>query len=107
MESSGVLVFCVKRRLEKFLTEGHKIWDYRYNKEDRELYHHKGNVMDIYLRSLVPRYANRPNCYTRGRIDVPRVEKGHICTIKHVALAVIGVQSSSPPPPEKLKATSF
>jgi hypothetical protein len=100
-------VLCVKRRLGKFLTQGHKIWDYRYNEEDREIYHLKGNVMDIYFRSLVPRYTNRPNCYTRGRIDVPIVEKGHICTIKHVALAVIGVQSSSPPPPEKLKATSF
>ena len=63
--------------------------------------------MDIYSTSLVPRYANRPNCFTRSRIDVTLVERGDICTIKQVALAVIGVQSSAPPLPIESSTTSF
>jgi hypothetical protein len=45
-------------------------------------------VMDVYKHSLVRNYANRPNCWTRSRIDVPQVDQGEICSMKDVALAV-------------------
>jgi hypothetical protein len=51
-------VHSVKRRLGKFIVKGHKVWEYRYDIEAREIYHHKGNVMDIYKQSLVPQYTN-------------------------------------------------
>jgi hypothetical protein len=100
-------VHSVKRRLGKFTAKDYKIWDYRYDEEAGEIYHHKGNVMDIYKRSLVPGYDNRPNCFTRGRINVPLAVRGDICSIKDISLAVIGVQSYSPPLPEKQRETSF
>ena len=96
-----------RRRQGRFQSKGFKQWDYRYDVGSNEILHHKGQVMDIYSTSLVPRYANRPNCFTRSRIDVTLVERGDICTIKQVALAVIGVQSSAPPLPIEPSTTSF
>ena len=98
----------VIRRLGRFKSRDHKIWEYRYDEEANEILHLKStSTMDIYFKSLVPRYNNRPNCYTRGRIDVPLENRGVICSIKQVALAVIGVQSTTTPLPDKITATSF
>jgi hypothetical protein len=63
--------------------------------------------MDVYTPSLVPRYTRRPNCWTRSRIGVPKEEIGKICTIKDVALGVIGVSSYLPRPPEKEAPSLF
>ncbi len=53
----------------KFVERGHKIWEWRYDKEEAKLYYLKGAVMDIYTPSLVPRHARRANRWTRARID--------------------------------------
>ncbi len=52
----------VHNRVGRFLSKGHKVWEWRYREEQRKVYHHKGQVMDIYTPSVVPTYANRPNC---------------------------------------------
>ncbi len=38
--------------------------------------------MDVYKPSLVRNYANRPNCWTRSRIDVPQIDQGEIFSMK-------------------------
>ncbi len=63
--------------------------------------------MDVYTPSLMPRYTRRPNCWTRSRIGVPKEEIGKICTIKDIALGVIGVSSHTPRPLEKEAPSSF
>jgi hypothetical protein len=101
-------VYSIKRRLGRFKSRDHKIWEYRYDEEANEILHLKSKTtMDLYYKSLVPRYTNRPNCFKRGRIEVPLVNRGVICSIKQVALAVIGVQSTSTPVPDLMPATSF
>jgi hypothetical protein len=65
-----------------FKANGHKIWDWRYDKEAGRVYHQKGHVMDMYTPSLVPGYTRYPNCWMRSRIDVPLEEKGEYCTVK-------------------------
>jgi hypothetical protein len=50
----------------RFVSKSHKVWDWQYHKESNHLLHIKGQVMDIYTPSLVPRHANRPNCWTRS-----------------------------------------
>ncbi len=52
--------------------------------------------MDVYEPTLVKNYANQPNCWTRSRIDVPKVDQGKICSMKDVALAVKSIISHSP-----------
>ena len=100
-------VLAIRRRVGKFNLKSFKIWEYRYDEERNQILHLKGNVMDVYTPSLVPRYSNRPNCFTRSRIDIPLESRGKICTIKQVAIAVIGVLSSIDSAPEKETPESF
>jgi hypothetical protein len=61
----------------------------------RQVYHHKGHVMDIFTPSLVPRYTPRPNCWTYAQIDVPLEEIREYCTVKQVSLGGYTVLSHS------------
>jgi hypothetical protein len=61
-----------------------------------KVFHLEGMVMDVYEPSLVRNYANRPNCWTRSRIDVPQVDQGEICSMKDVVLAVKRIILHSP-----------
>ena len=87
---------CLQHCIERFTTKGHKIWEWRYDKKSNRVYHLKGMVMDVYGPSLVWNYANRPNCWTRSRIDIPLNECGEICSMKDVALVVKSIISHSP-----------
>ena len=71
-----------------YVSEGHKIWDWRYVEEENILLHLHDGIMDIYSPSLVPRYANRPNFWTRSRVDQPVRCRGSICTTDSIALGV-------------------
>ena len=64
-------------------------------------------VMDVYGPSLVRNYANRPNCWTRSRIDTPLIEHGEICSMKEVALAVKSISSHAPRPPTQATPSTF
>ena len=44
--------------------------------------------MDIYTPSQVPRYSNRPNSWTRSRINQPATSQGVICLVSPVSLGV-------------------
>ena len=87
----------VQNRVGKFVSRGHKIWEWRYHSSLNRLLHLKGAVMDIYTPSAVPLYANRPNFWTRSRIEVAAEEVGDICSVKHVALAVYSILTTATP----------
>jgi hypothetical protein len=98
----------VQSRLGRFLSKGHKIWEWRYCEEERKVYHHKGQVMDIYRPSTAPTYVNRPNFWSRTRVDAPLVEVGEICTTKEVGnIGTHSVLSHSPMPPIKAAPRNF
>ncbi len=86
----------VQNRVGRFITKGHKIWEWQYNEDTMKVFHLKGMVMDVYKPSLVRNYANWPNCWTRSKIDVPQVDQGKICSMKDVALAVKSIILHSP-----------
>jgi hypothetical protein len=52
----------LQNRIGCVITKGHKIWDWGYRKDDKNVYHLKGTVMEVYEPYLVRNYANRPNC---------------------------------------------
>jgi hypothetical protein len=86
----------VQNWVEQFITKGHKIWGWQYNEDTTKVFHLKGMAMDVYEPYLVRNYVNRPNCWTRSRIDVPQVDQGKICSMKDVALAVKSIILHSP-----------
>ena len=84
-------------RMKEYKEAGHKIWDWRFDEIENTLFHIKGDVMDVYSESQVPGYANRRNCWSRSRWDVPTEVTGNLCTVKEVALAVVAVCSHTEP----------
>ena len=58
--------------------------------EERQIVLHRTGekTMDIYHPLEVPRYAGRPNCWTRARVDQEWMEQGDICTVTEIAMAV-------------------
>ena len=97
----------VQNRVGRFITKGHKIWEWQYNEDTMKVFHLKGMVMDVYEPSLVRNYANRPNCWTRSRIDIPLVDRGEICSMKDMALVVKSIISHSPRPPAQVTPSTF
>ncbi len=91
----------------RFLTKGHKIWDWRYDEEAKRVYHIKGQRMDIYTPSVIPFYANQPNCWTQSWLDVTHEELGNICSVRNVGLAVYSVISSAAETPTPAAPTDF
>jgi len=91
-----------RQRLGRFLNKGHKIWEWQINKDSRQLYHIKGQTMDIYIPSAPAPEANRPINWTRLREEVPREDLGMICSVQNHGLAEYRVTSTSlapvPPP---------
>jgi hypothetical protein len=72
------------------------------------VYHHKGQVMDIYTPLVVPTYVNRPNCWSRSRVDVPLEDIGEICMMKEVGnIGVHNVALYAPRPPIRTTPTNF
>ncbi len=50
--------------------------------------------MDISTPSEVPRYANRPNCWTQSRVDQVLLDVGNLCAMHPVAPALWKILSS-------------
>ena len=48
----------VQNCVSRFLSKGHKVWEWRFHKDLNCLLHLQGAVMDIYTPSLVPLYVN-------------------------------------------------
>jgi hypothetical protein len=57
----------MNNRLGQFIRKGHKIWEWRYDQEANRMLRVKDNTMDIYMPSVLPRYAHRPNFWTRSK----------------------------------------
>jgi hypothetical protein len=90
-----------------FITKGHKIWEWRFDEDQNRLLRLHKDGMDIYSPSEVPRYNNRPNCWTRSRIDQAPVDTGQICTVRPVVPAVWRISSYTPPPERVTLPTSL
>ena len=76
-------------RVGRLLHNGHRIWDWRYVESEQIVLHRTGDTtMDVYTATGVPRYAGRPNCWTRSRIDQVWRERGEICSVTEIARAV-------------------
>lgn len=91
-----------RNRIGRFLHQGHKIWDWRYQEDEEKLYHLKGASMDVYTASGVPGFEGRRNCWSRSQWDVPINIRGNLCTVREVSLAVMSVVSHTTPPPAEL-----
>ena len=84
-------------RLGRLTHNGYKIWNWRWDIEGRRLIHFKGDVMDVYRPSNLPRMVNVANRCTRTRIEHEPEQCGQVCIIHEVELAVVAVVSNTDP----------
>ena len=96
-----------RRRMRGFTEDGHKVWNWRYLENEGRLLHIKGEVMDVYEASQIPRFSSRRNCWSRMQWDVPTVIEGDICTTKEVSPAVMALVSHTAPAPTHPTPNSF
>ncbi len=96
-------------RVQEFVQEGHKIWEWRYDKDGQRLLHFtQEGVMDVYIPSQVPGFGRRPNCWTRTMPwNVAREDNGVICSVKEVDIAVMAISLQSSLPPVQSLPTTF
>ena len=69
--------------------------------------HFKGDVMDVYRPSSLPRMVNVVNRWTRTRIGKETEQCGQVCTIRDVNLAFVAVVSNTDPPREEIMHTKI
>ena len=69
--------------------------------------HFKGEVMDVYRPSSLPRMVNVVNRWTRTRIGQELEQWGQVCTIREVELAVVAVVSNADPSREEIMPTKI
>ena len=94
-------------RLERLTHNGYKIWNWRWDLERKRLIHFKGEVMDVYRPSSLPRMVNTVNRWTRTRIGQEPEQCGQVCTIREVELAVVAVVSNTDTPREEIMPTKI
>jgi hypothetical protein len=87
---------CTAPSLGWFTSEGHKIWEWRYLVEENLLLWFHDGGMDIYTPSEVPRYANRPICWTCLHVDQQPRPQGVICSVLSIVLGVWQISSQAP-----------
>ena len=87
-------------RLGRITHKGYNIWNWRWDIEGKCLIYFKGDVMDVYRPSSLPRMVNVVNRWTRTRIAQEPEQGGQVCTIREVELAVVAVVSNTDPPRE-------
>ena len=94
-------------RLGRLKHKGYKIWNWRWDLEGKRLIHFKGEVMDVYRPSSLPRMVNVVNRWTRTWIGQELEHFGQVCTICEVELAVVAVVSNTDPPREEIMPTKI
>ena len=94
-------------RLGRITHKGYKIWNWRWDLEGKRLIHFKGEVMDVYRPSSLPRMVNVVNRWTRTSIGQEPEQGGQVCTICEVELTVVAVVSNTDPPREEIMPTKM
>ena len=85
----------VQDKFGRWIHQGYKIWDWRYDLEHGRLLHIKGKSMDVYVPSNLPGTRDTPNRWVRRRIDQEAKDQGRICTVRDSGLSIKAVESMS------------
>jgi len=97
----------VADRLGGLISEGRKIWEWRYVSATNELFYLHSNGMDVYVRSRRRQYRNLANRYEKSHTSEIQTEEGEICTVHEPAPGVMSIVSCSPPAPQQPAPSTF
>jgi hypothetical protein len=93
--------------LGRYIRQGHKIWEWRYDLERSKLYHCKGELVDIYEPSQFEGTRTRANRYSRTRHDQAGGPQGGPCTVEEAGLGIYKIISYTDMPPQITQPETF
>jgi hypothetical protein len=93
--------------LGNYVRQGHKIWAWRYDLENRKLYHCNENLVNINEPSTFPGARTRANRYSRTRLDQSVPLRGGPCTVEEVGLGIYRIISFTNMPPQITHPETF
>ena len=102
-----VFVGGIPDMIRRLTHNGYKIWNWRWDLEGNRLIHFKGDVLDVYRPSSLPRMVNVVNRWTKTRIGQEPEQGGQVCNIREVELVVVAVVSNADPPREEIMPTKI
>jgi hypothetical protein len=85
----------IQDRLGRLRHLDYKVWDWRWDMDGQRLLHLKGENMDVYVASNLPRMEGVANRWTRARMDREAENIGRVCTVREVELAVAAIVSNT------------
>ena len=93
--------------LGRYIQQGHKIWEWRYDLEQSKVYHCKGKLVDIYEPSQFEGTCTRANRYSRTRHDHEGCPQGRPCTVREAGLGIYNIISYTDMPPQITQPETF
>ncbi len=85
--------------IDQHLWQGHKIWPWKYNIESLQLFHLKGDNVDLYKPALGEGARTRANCYVRTEEGTRVAPRGGPCSICSAGEGIIKIISLMDNPP--------
>ncbi len=67
--------------LGQFKAKGHKIWEWRLDTDQEQLYQIRGPIMDMYMPSDTEGRTRRGNRWYCAQRAIPREDKGIVCSV--------------------------
>ena len=75
-------------KLGRWVHQGYKTWDWRYDLEGSRLLHMKEDSMDVYVPSNLSGTRETPNRWIRRPIGQEIEVQGRICSVRDAGLAI-------------------
>ena len=74
--------------------EGHKLWEWRYDKSNNSILHYHEDGLDIYSKSQQDQYINMPNSWSHSASNLENEKLGKPCSTREVSRVTVAVTST-------------
>jgi hypothetical protein len=85
-----------RHRLGKYLTEGHKIWNWRYYADHSEILHRTGNEVQVFRLGSSTGRSSRSQTYSYSSTREQNSEEGELCSVKIISDETVQLISHAP-----------
>ena len=98
MSRSIVLVGGISDKLGNLMHHSYKVWDWRYDLENWQVFHMLRNMMKIHASSSLVEMKNTANRLIRSGMGQQTEEGGKLCTVRDAGVVEKAVISCADPP---------
>jgi hypothetical protein len=96
-----------RHRFGKFLSDGHKTWDWRFDSESRSILKQCGDSVEVYQVGGANRRSSRSQMYSLDEVRHVEQAEGELCTVSCNSNGTIQLISHHPGAAKTVQPTSF